>query len=74
MHAYVRICKKACTYVQSSIHLHYGTHIWGPQHKKNMEMLETVQRRATIMIRRLELRLRELGLFFLENCSLPVLK
>ena len=47
--------------------LEYSVHTWGPQHKKDVELLEWVQ-----MIRGLEHlsyaeRLRELGLFSLEK-------
>jgi len=49
-------------------HLESFIQLWSLQHRKDMDLLEQVQRRATKMIRQMEHlsyeeRLRELGLF-----------
>ena len=53
-------------------HLEYCIHVWGPQYRIDVRLLESVQRRAAKMIQGLEHiscedRLKDLGLFSMEK-------
>ena len=53
-------------------HLEYCIQMWSPQYRRDMDMLECIQQRATKMIQGMkhlfyEDRLRGLGLFSLEK-------
>ena len=56
-------------------HLEYCVQVWNPQYRKDIDLLECIQRRVTKIIKMMEHlsykdRLRELGLFRLEKRGL----
>ena len=51
-------------------HLEYCIHVWGPLYKKDVDLLEWVQRRATKLVKRLEDLSYEVRLRGLEMVSL----
>ena len=60
-------------------HLEYCIQVWGPQYKKDRELLERLQSRATKIIKGLEHlpcedRLRELGLLRREGWGVTSLQ
>lgn len=60
-------------------HLEYCVHMWSPQYRRDMDLSECIQRRATEMVQVMEHilsedRLRERGLFSLEKRRLTVVR
>ena len=58
------------------LHLEYQVQTWSPQYRREMDLLEYVQRRATKLIQGLKFlsykdRLRDLGLFSLKKRKVP---
>ena len=51
-HREVTDCPSLLCFVRP--HLEHCIQVWGPQYRKDMELLERVQRRATKMIREME--------------------
>jgi len=64
--------RKSVASRSKEVHLEYCLHFWAPHYKKDIELLEHVQRRAMRLVRGLESKsykeqLRELRLFCLEK-------